>query len=55
MVDNLNKLLPDLPPMSDDMRLDMHRNYVTPYLFYRKHSTEQLKLAYLLIYPLKSV
>ena len=23
--------------------------------FYRKHSTERLKLAYLLIYPLKSV
>ena len=39
MIDTIYDLLPDLPPMSDDMRLDMHRKYVTPYLFYRKHRT----------------
>lgn len=39
MTDNLNKLLPDLPPMSNETLLQMHRKYATPYLFYRKHRT----------------
>lgn len=34
----IQELLPDLPYMSDDMRLDMHRKYCRQYLFYRKHS-----------------
>lgn len=35
----IQELLPDLPYMSDDMRLDMHRKYCRQYLFYRKHGT----------------
>lgn len=35
----IQELLPDLPYMSDDMRLDMHRKYCKQYLFYRKHGT----------------
>lgn len=35
----LRELFPDLPPMSDEMRLDMHRKYAKPYIFYKKHKT----------------
>lgn len=35
----LREIFPDLPPMSDEVRLDMHRKYAKPYIFYKKHKT----------------
>ena len=37
------------------METPEHRPKLRCVHFYRKHSTDRLKLAYLLIYPLKSV
>lgn len=35
----IQDVLPDCPEISDEMRLDMHRQYDKQYLFYRKHKT----------------
>lgn len=35
--DNIHDLMPDAPIITDDIRLELHRKYAQPYIFYKKY------------------